>query len=299
MKGLVFNIQRFSIHDGPGIRTTVFLKGCNLRCFWCHNPESINPGPELQLFLQKCIGCGKCFEICPVNAHQVIDGQRVFLREICSGCGKCAEFCYAEALVMAGEEMTVEEVVEEVEKDKAFYDNSGGGVTLSGGEALLQKDFAKAILIESKKRGLHTVVDTAGNVPWQLFEEVLPYVDLFLYDIKVLDDKKHRRATGVGNERILDNFSKLAMAGKDICIRIPVIPNLNDNKEEMEKMAAFIKGLNGIHTVELLPFHGLGEGKYESLGMEYQAKGYISPSDDHIIQLMEAFSAIGLIVKKG
>ncbi len=207
MKGLIFNIQRFSIHDGPGIRTTVFFKGCSLRCFWCHNPESIHPHPQIQLFLQKCIGCGKCFEICPVGAHCMIDGERVFLRELCRNCGKCAEICYADALVLAGKWLTAREVMDEVEKDKPFYENSDGGVTISGGEPLLQADFARALLEECKKEGLHTVVDTAGNVPWEAFEKVLPFTDLFLYDLKAADEEFHRQVTGAGNARILDKVS--------------------------------------------------------------------------------------------
>lgn len=299
MKGLIFNIQRFSIHDGPGIRTTVFFKGCSLRCFWCHNPESIHPHPQIQLFLQKCIGCGKCFEICPVGAHCMIDGERVFLRELCRNCGKCAEICYADALVLAGKWLTAREVMDEVEKDKPFYENSDGGVTISGGEPLLQADFARALLEECKKEGLHTVVDTAGNVPWEAFEKVLPFTDLFLYDLKAADEEFHRHVTGAGNARILDNLKKLANSDKNIWIRIPIIPGVNDKVEEMEKLLMIIKELKQIEYVELLPFHRLGEGKYTSLDMENLAKGYEPPRDDLMNRLAKVFIDKGIRVKKG
>ena len=299
MKGLIFNIQRFSIHDGPGIRTTVFFKGCSLRCFWCHNPESIHPHPQIQLFLQKCIGCGKCFEICPVGAHCMIDGERVFLSELCRNCGKGAEICYADALVLAGKWLTAREVMDEVEKDKPFYENSDGGVTISGGEPLLQADFARALLEECKKEGLHTVVDTAGNVPWEAFEKVLPFTDLFLYDLKAADEEFHRQVTGAGNARILDNLKKLANSDKNIWIRIPIIPGVNDKVEEMEKLLMIIKELKQIEYVELLPFHRLGEGKYTSLDMENLAKGYEPPRDDLMNRLAKVFIDKGIRVKKG
>ncbi|NLO83557.1 MAG: glycyl-radical enzyme activating protein [Clostridiales bacterium] len=299
LKGLVFNIQRFSIHDGPGIRTTVFFKGCSLRCFWCHNPESIHHEPQLQLFLQKCIGCGKCFENCPVRAHRMVNGERIFLRELCISCGRCAEDCYAEALAIAGKWMTVREVMDEVIKDKPFYENSGGGVTLSGGEPLLQAGFVRELLEESKREGLHTAVDTAGNVPWEAFESVLPFVDLFLYDVKVADEELHRQVTGVSNTRILDNLKRLAGKGTTILIRIPVIPGVNDTPEEMERIGLLIKDLDNIEYADLLPFHGLGESKYASLGMEYKAKGYQPPEPELMDSLAEILGEMDIRVKIG
>lgn len=300
-RGLVFNIQRFSIHDGPGIRTTVFFKGCTLRCFWCHNPESIHSEPQIQLFPQKCIGCGRCFKVCPVNAHRIERGQRVFLRELCRGCGKCAEVCYAEALVITGKWMTVQEIIDEVKKDNPFYESSGGGVTLSGGEPLLQAKFIKTLLEECKKRELHTAMDTAGNVPWEAFEMVLPFVDLFLYDLKVANEYKHTEVTGASNVRIISNLKKLVDKGKDIWIRVPVIPRVNDTLREMEKIALLIKDLDSdnIKLVELLPFHRLGESKYESLGLEYKAKDFIPPEDDLMNRFVEVFMSKGLKTKKG
>ncbi|MDO8685569.1 MAG: glycyl-radical enzyme activating protein, partial [Clostridiales bacterium] len=255
MKGQIFNIQRFSIHDGPGIRTTVFFKGCSLRCLWCHNPESIAYKPQLQFFPQKCIGCGKCVEVCPAQAHTYSSGNRVFKRELCKSCGSCADTCYAEALVISGICMEADEVMQEIEKDSSYYLSSGGGVTFSGGEALLQKDFLKELLIKCKKRNFHTTVDTAGNVPWDNFEAVLPYVDLFLYDIKTFSEDKHKEATGAGNERILENLSRLSGAQTEIWVRIPVVPGINDSYNEMESISDFIAGLKHVSLVELMSFH--------------------------------------------
>jgi len=229
----------------------------------------------------------------------MIDGERVFLRELCRNCGKCAEICYADALVLAGKWLTAREVMDEVEKDKPFYENSDGGVTISGGEPLLQADFARALLEECKKEGLHTVVDTAGNVPWEAFEKVLPFTDLFLYDLKAADEEFHRQVTGACNARILDNLKKLANSDKNIWIRIPIIPGVNDKVEEMEKLLMIIKELKQIEYVELLPFHRLGEGKYTSLDMENLAKGYEPPRDDLMNRLAKVFIDKGIRVKKG
>lgn len=289
MDGIVFNIQRFSIHDGPGIRTTVFLKGCTLRCFWCHNPESIDPSSELQVFVQKCIGCGRCVEVCPVEAHSIEDGRKTFNRILCIKCGKCAEVCYTGALEMTGKKMFVKEVVDEAEKDRAFYDNSGGGVTFSGGEPLLQKNFIKELLAESKKRGLHTAVETAGNVLWETFEEILPLVDLFLYDVKVMDPDKHKAVTGSDNKRCLDNLKKLTQKGANINIRVPVIPGVNDTEGEMQEIVELIIATSRSIPVELLPFHRMGEGKYISLGLEYKAKAYEAPTEEKLKKLRQVF----------
>jgi len=297
MEGNIFNIQRYSIHDGPGIRTTVFLKGCGLKCFWCHNPESLQKRPQLQLFLQKCIGCGKCFVICPVNAHRARDGNREFLRDLCVGCGKCADICYAEALILRGKTVPVQEVIDEVERDLPFYEKSGGGVTFSGGEPLYQKEFLESLLRESKKRGLHTAVETAGHVPWEHIEVMQPFVDLWLYDLKVMDSAKHKEVTGAGNTRILENLKALAALENEITIRIPVIPGVNDNSAEMEKMAAFISGLRSVHSVDLLPFHQMAEGKYESLGMPYKAGGMVAPSNESLLGFQRIFENLGITAK--
>lgn len=299
LEGLVFDIQRFSIHDGPGIRTTVFLKGCNVRCYWCHNPESWKSHPELQIFPQKCIGCGNCFEVCPVGAHRILEGKREFLRELCRSCGKCAEGCYAGALVLVGKLMTVQEVMSEVEKDRPFYETSDGGVTFSGGEPLLQKDFIHALLVESKNMGFHTAVDTAGNVSWKVFDAILPYVDLFLFDVKTVNEKKHIEGTGVSNERIIENLKKLSAIGVRVWIRVPIIPGFNDNEKDMGEIADLVGDLANIELIELKPFHRLGKNKYDSLGLEYPCADFEAPSSEDIALLINVFTDRGLLCQGG
>ncbi len=297
MKGIIFDIQRFSIHDGPGIRTTVFLKGCKLHCFWCHNPESIEPYPEIQMVPLRCIGCGKCVDVCPVNARKKINEKIEYSRELCERCGKCVDVCYAGATVWIGKVMTMKQIIEEVVRDRAFYKRSGGGVTFSGGEPMLQKGFLKRLLEEFKKRRIHTAVDTSGSVSWQCFEEMLPFIDLFLYDVKLIDDDKHREVTGVGNKNILKNLKNLVNNHAEIIIRIPVVPGINDSVEEMEKIAMFIKKLDKIEYTELLNFHQLSSGKYNSLGKEYLAKDIKPLGREAMKKLAEVFSKRTLKVK--
>ncbi len=266
MNGTIFNIQRFSIDDGPGIRTVVFLKGCALRCAWCHNPEGLQQTPEIMFFPQKCIGCGQCFEVCLNNGHVIINGERLFVREACERCGKCAAVCYAEALKTTGRSISSGEAVDEIKKDDLFYKNSGGGVTFSGGEPLLQADFIKEAFIACKALGYHCAVETAGHVPWGAFEKILPYTDLFLYDIKIMDEVLHKQCTGSGNKRIIGNLKKLVNAGAEVIVRTPEIPGINDTPEEKQKLAALRAELGGLKH-EVLPYHRLGENKYESLGL--------------------------------
>lgn len=289
MTGRVLNIQKFSIDDGPGIRTTVFLKGCNLHCLWCHNPESISPDYQIQFFPQRCIKCLSCSKVCPAGAHFLKDSNVVFARELCRRCQICVEVCHSKALVIQGKSMTTDEVIDEVIKDRAFYENSGGGVTFSGGEPLLQKDFLVELLKRSKNLGLHTAVDTAGNVPWKTFQDIMEYVDLYLYDVKMMDRDKHKLKTGVENGRILSNLEKLVAAGARIHVRVPVIPGVNDNIEEMGEIASFLQKLDGIELIELLPYHGFAESKYESLGAEYTYKGCKTPNQDLMKAMLDAF----------
>ena len=297
MRGNVFNIQRYSIHDGPGIRTTVFLKGCNMRCFWCHNPESIDPRPQIQFFPQKCIGCGKCYGMCPELAILSDAGRRVYLNDKCVRCGKCAENCYAEALVLTGKTMKADEIIAEIGKDRHFYQSSGGGVTFSGGEPLLQPDFLRELLIESKKQGYHTVVDTAGNVPWKIIEDMIPFVNLWLYDIKLYNSERHKSATGSDNALILENLGKLASRTK-AAVRIPVIPGVNGSVEETGDIAGFLSGLAEIQYIELLPLNHLSEGKYGSLNLDYKIRDYVPPSRAELDILYEIFESKGLRIKK-
>ena len=254
MKAIIFDIQRNSFVDGPGIRTTVFFKGCNLKCRWCHNPESQSPKRQMMVYKNKCIGCGKCAEVCPNKLKS------------CDFCGRCEIYCPVDARKVCGREYSVDEVLCEIEKDRAFYDNSGGGATFSGGECMLQLDFLCEILKKCKENGIHTAVDTAGNVPWESFERILPYTDLFLYDVKAVSGELHKSGTGVSNKLILENLKKLSQCA-DIIVRIPVIGGYNDNREEMKKAAEFLHGL-GIKKVELLPYHAMGENKYDAIGIK-------------------------------
>ena len=300
LKGLVFDIKKFAVHDGPGIRTTVFLKGCPLHCWWCHNPESIKREKELVLFENKCIGCGECFKVCPNKAHEVLpDGNRVYHKERCVLCGKCTDICYAEALVMEGKEMTVEEVMVELRKDIPFYENSNGGITLSGGEPMFQHEFSLAILKQCKAEGLHTAIDTSGQVSWRVYDRILPYVDLVLYDFKHIDPVAHRKYTGTSNDLILDNLVKMSEYGVPIEIRIPIIPGINDAKKDIVSAAMFFSTLKNITWVELLPYHRLGESKYSRLGEEYKLEGLQTPSKEHLNEIAEWIRSYGLEVHVG
>jgi pyruvate formate lyase activating enzyme len=265
--GIVFDIKRFAVHDGPGIRTTVFLKGCPLRCEWCHNPESQALKPVLAQFRRNCIGCGKCLVNCPQGGLSHGDDGIVIDRHRCLGCGSCARVCYAEALVVRGREMAVGEVMVEVEKDRPFYDNSGGGLTLSGGEPLFQPDFALALLQAAKGGGLHTCLDTCGYASWAVLEQVLPFVDMVLYDLKGVDPSLHRQHTGRPNSLILANLRALVSEGKDLMVRMPLIPGYNDGPEAIQAVAEFVADLDPVPPLEILPYHQLGESKYEALGI--------------------------------
>lgn len=299
-KGLIFDIKKFAVHDGPGIRTTVFFKGCPLNCWWCHNPEAIHPKAELVRFDMKCIGCGECFAVCPEHAHEMLeDGTRTYHRDRCRLCGSCAEICYAEALVMEGRSVTVEEVMAEVRKDMAFYENSGGGVTLSGGEPLFQPEFVLPLLKQCKEEGFHTVLDTSGQVSWKVFSEVLPYLDLVLYDMKQIDDAAHRIHTGVSNRLSLRNLERLGGSGVPIEIRMPVVPGINDDRKSIEQTGRFLSGIDGIGRVQLLPFHKLGESKYARLGREYRLKDLATPDEAHMEMIAGWIRSFGLEVAVG
>jgi pyruvate formate lyase activating enzyme len=273
---VVFNIQRASTHDGPGLRTTVFFKGCNLRCQWCHNPESWIAAPQLQYVGERCMGCGACAEVCPKG-----DGA-------CVGCGRCAEVCYAGARVLLGVAMTAREVIQKIEPDAPFYHSSGGGVTFSGGEPMLRPEFLTAVLGMCRARSIHTAVDTAGDVPWAAFEAVRPYTDLFLYDIKCFDGELHRRVTGVGNARIKDNLARLVGAGEKVVVRVPVIPGVNDGDAELAALSGFLHAI-GPADVELLPYHKLGARKYEMLGMEDLTAPLAPPEENEMERVRRAY----------
>lgn len=270
MKALIFNIQGYSIHDGPGIRTTVFFKGCPLNCIWCANPESINNFPEVLFTESKCVKCYHCKEICPHSAITIPE-ERGYIhinREICINCKEyvCAKECYQRAIEIAGYDITCDNLLKEVEKDSLFYTNSGGGITLSGGEPLYQYEFTLQFLQNIKGKGFHITLDTSGFISWEKFRPILEFTDLILYDLKHIDPTVHKKLTGVSNEQILMNLEKiLTLTNVPVIIRYPVIPGYNDSKENVDAMINFVKALE-IKEVNLLPYHRLGKSKYERLG---------------------------------
>ncbi len=289
MKGTITDIKRFAVHDGDGIRTTVFFKGCPLRCVWCHNPESLSSKKQLAFYRHKCTNCGACEKICSANSF--FEGEHSFMREECTLCGKCNTICPNEALKIYGKQMSVEDVLDAVMRDKDFYAVSGGGVTISGGECLLQSEFCAEILKECKENGINTAVDTCGYVKKEAIDRVLPYTDVFLYDLKAFDEAVHIKCTGVSNRIILENLRYIDNLGKKIEIRIPYIPEYND--DQLEGLAEVIKGLKNIVRVKLLPYHNYANSRYEALGIENTMKNVRIPTEAECNKLMSEYMDIG------
>ena len=288
---VVTNIQRYSTHDGDGVRTTIFFKGCPLSCRWCHNPESQDFRKELFFYGNKCKNCGGCIPRCPSGANGMEEGRLVFDRSKCTACGSCTDWCIYEARELAGVDYTVEQLVKEAKKDRMFYEQSGGGVTLSGGEVMSQDiEFLEPLCRALHREGLSIFIDTCGFAPYEKYEKILPYVDTFLYDIKAMDSAVHQEWTGVGNGLILENLKKLSAAGANIYIRIPTIGGVNADEGFMQQVIAFLKE-NNIHPaqVNLLPYHNYGRNKYASLAKEYDDASMQVPTNEQMEQFKELF----------
>lgn len=265
-RGVIFDIQRFSVHDGTGIRTTVFFKGCPLSCKWCHNPEGLTMKPQIYYEDEKCIHCGECVSSCKKNVHNVLEKKHTLDYNNCTLCGNCINECPTRALTQIGKEITVKEIIEIALKDKAFYGDEGG-ITFSGGECTMQIDFLLECLQTAKSVGLNTAVDTSGYVDKVKLKQIMPYTDLFLYDLKAYSEKIHIKATGVSNKKILENFIFLCQNKCNIWVRIPVVNGYNATIEEMTNIAEFLKGNNFLDHIELMPYHILGSNKYDNLGL--------------------------------
>lgn len=293
----IFDIQRYSINDGPGIRTTVFFKGCPLRCLWCDNPESQTRLPQLFFFESLCTRCHRCVPECPSGAIKIQPDESVVTnREICDACGTCTEVCPSGARVITGKLMTVDEVLDTVKEDTLFYRNSGGGVTASGGEAAGQPAFVAELFRRCRGIGIHTALDTTGYAEWDTLAGILEHTDLVLLDIKHLDPKRHREITGVDNGLILENARRIAAQGKPMWIRLPLVPGCNDSDEEIGAAADFVLGL-GLSQVDLLPYHKLGTGKYKRLNMEYPLAQTRTYTEEELDRIREAFESKGVEVR--
>lgn len=272
-RGTIFDIQRFSLHDGPGIRTTVFLKGCPLNCLWCHNPESKAIKRELSYYDEHCCFCGECELACPNKCHRVEEGHHIIDRKDCTSCKKCVEACPKTALGIIGEYYTVDEVIKEALKDVTFYQNSGGGITLSGGEPMLFPEFSIEIIKAAKKNNLNTCIETTGFTKYENLKRIMPFTDIFLYDWKETDDNLHKKFTGVSNKLIYDNLMELDKAGAKIILRCPVIPGYNDRYEHYIGIAELANKLSNVLQINIMPYHTLGSSKCEAVGREYPLKG--------------------------
>jgi len=299
VEGTIFDIKKYAIHDGPGIRSTVFFKGCPLACRWCHNPEGITVATQRIYRQERCIGCGECIQLCPQKGLTPTANGVFSDPAKCDLCQTCADHCPSEAIEFVGRKVTVDEVIREIEKDIAFYDESGGGITLSGGEPLMQPEFLLQLLEACAALDFHRTVDTTGYADRELLLEVARKTDLFLYDLKLMDAARHRDFTGVSNERILNNLKMLAQDGARIQVRVPIIPGINDDAENIARTAAFVADLPGVDQIAILPFHNSARGKYGRLGIECLSSDIESPGEAHLKIIAARFAKSGLQVKIG
>jgi len=298
--GVIFDIKRYAIHDGPGIRTTVFLKGCPLNCLWCHNPEGKSIKQEFMWWKERCIGCRECQDVCPQDAISFLEDSIVVYENKCELCGACAEACYAKALELVAKDMTLKQVMQEIEKDTVFYEESGGGVTFSGGEPLMQPGFVHNLLKACKEKGIHTALDTCGYVKTEVLLKISEYVELFLYDLKVIDDSKHVKFTGVSNNLILENMKNISGIGKNIIVRFPLIQGVNEDEKDILELGEFVSSLKNLNEIDILPYHKAGVKKGERIKNQNVPK-FIThiPSAKKINEVAETLKSFGLKVKIG
>lgn len=301
MKGMIFDLKHYAVHDGPGIRVNVFFKGCPLHCLWCHNPEGISKEAELMLMPNRCARCGDCVRSCNYGAlSQKNDGEVVADRLKCTLCGDCVKVCQREAIEIVGREVLVEEILSEVEKDRIFFDQSGGGVTLTGGEPLFQPELAEALIDSLHRRGIQVALDTSGYASEDIFLRLARKSDLVLFDLKIMDDSRHREYTGVSNKLILNNLKALDRNGAPpVWIRFPLVPGVNDDQKNLEQMAEFLVGLKSVKMINVLPYHKGGVEKFHRLGRDGEFKVYEPPSQERVDSVMNFFRAKGFKVKQG
>ncbi len=297
VEGKIFDIKQFAVHDGPGIRTTIFFKGCPLNCWWCHNPEGITLDNDIFYYKTKCIRCGTCIDVCPEDAIEM-DGSISIERKECTGCGLCSDNCPSNALQNTLRTITSEEIMDEIRKSIIFYDSSDGGVTFSGGEPLMQPEFLKELIDKCSKEEIHITLDTSGYAEPDIFGSIIDNIDLFLYDLKIIDDELHKKYTGTSNKMILRNLKTLSKKGKEIIMRFPAIPGVTDTEKNLDEVTDFLSELKHIKEIDVLPYHDVEE-KYNKLGKEYKLEGLKSLKEESIQSIKERFEKEGFFVKKG